>query len=434
MALATLSSSPQVHAHSVHVRLLNRTDGNYGGHQVGRQSPGLSAQATVESNSSALWTNQATVNVFEFIESAPPVFTEFLYVFDRADWGTFGDSGRPRWNFFALYLRPFLAILFKWVAEGHARDRAFDVLYRHLEALVYDRGSITIKGLFLFRNFATRLNQVLIDDNLLVRYASEHEQARMVRAEYVRSIHPDWGSVTPRSVFERKYPLEQFRPGLTKSILPEGESVFTGLERALRLTRTEFVASGMVEWTSSNPLLPLPDNPQMNYEARLDPIDERGWWNLTQDDVEPLREAWSMAARSIADRRLTVAEKRLTDSVFGSSPEDRLIDEWIALEALYLKSGESSELSYRSSLRIARHLGSTFEERSALKRQMHRSYGLRSTRGVHGSAVAAHRSDRDDGLAEIEQVTAAVLRRAIRQCLIEGAAPNLEAIEDLLLA
>jgi hypothetical protein len=122
--------------------------------------------------------------------------------------------------------------------------------------------------------------------------------------------------------------------------------------------------------------------------------------------------------------------------VAESAPEDRLIDEWIALEALFLKEGEPSEMSYRVCLRIARALGETSDEREEIRRVLNKSYDHRSKGGVHGAAVASHSAKpaKLQDLVDKEAYTAKILRRAIRYCLERQSLPDIEAIEKQFLA
>lgn len=91
--------------------------------------------------------------------------------------------------------------------------------------------------------------------------------------------------------------------------------------------------------------------------------------------------------------------------------EDRLIDAWIALEALFSGSGERTEISYRLSVRIAALLG-TQGDRQALLTQMKKSYAVRS-KIVHG-AVA-----KGDSALTLEY-TEEHLRDALRRGLDPG--------------
>lgn len=59
---------------------------------------------------------------------------------------------------------------------------------------------------------------------------------------------------------------------------------------------------------------------------------------------------------------LALGAARLDLSSQRSSPEDRLIDSWIAFEALFVR-GTRAELRFHAALRIARYVGRVIDER-----------------------------------------------------------------------
>ena len=110
---------------------------------------------------------------------------------------------------------------------------------------------------------------------------------------------------------------------------------------------------------------------------------------------------------------LAAAFTRLDDSYRRLQAGDRLIDYWVALEALFLTKDEKSELLYRISLKIARYIGGTIDDRNDLVKFIKRSYGFRS-RVVHGGRLGTKE------LLDLEAVdaeTGNVLRNALRKSL-----------------
>lgn len=151
--------------------------------------------------------------------------------------------------------------------------------------------------------------------------------------------------------------------------------------------------------------------------VRLGP---RMMWHGQRDDVASiftaLLRAPTMPTVALALRRFDGAYGRIKD-------EDRLVDYWIGLEALFLPDRQD-ELSYLGSLRIARFLERDRNARIATFELVRRSYALRS-RIVHGgSPVDVH---------ETTVGTEQVLRRALRKMLLSEAAPTELAFRELLL-
>jgi hypothetical protein len=425
---------------AVEVALALEDDGTYGGHHLNSGGPDRpSFDLLLDALSDHIWNKPSLNHLLDFVEQTDEV-RSYLGVYDDVDWATTKEDS-PRWNPYALYLCPFLALYLRWVAEGNDGDTAFAHLYHHLEALVYGRETIDVHALYLFRNFGTIAAPFDIGDGLMLRTARPDEQARLIRSQSQWRFQPVWRTVTPHSVVHRSYRLSDFRPGLTKSVRGEGRGTAARLEYALRLIDHPFVAAGAVEWTSDNPLLPLPSEPQWHLGTEAtsgipDLHDDRGVFVVDERLAISLREAWGLTARAVEDRRFEVARKRLEHSVAEAAPEDRLIDEWIALEALFLKDGEPSEMSYRVCLRIARELGDTADEREEIRQTLNKSYNHRSKGGVHGAAIAVHgaKPARIQDLAEKERYTAKILRRAIRYCLERQDVPDIASIEKRFLA
>lgn len=94
--------------------------------------------------------------------------------------------------------------------------------------------------------------------------------------------------------------------------------------------------------------------------------------------------------------------------------EDRLIDYWIALEALFAPDSQQ-EIRFRASLRIAGFVGTDSDERRSIYKKMRDSYDLRS-KLVHGNLVGV------EELKTASDETRGYLRRALLK-VIESAAP-----------
>jgi hypothetical protein len=123
-----------------------------------------------------------------------------------------------------------------------------------------------------------------------------------------------------------------------------------------------------------------------------------------------LAEAPEEGAFALALRRLVASSERV-------SAEDRLIDCWVAFEALFTPD-PGSELSFRASLRIARYVGVDADERRSIFDGLRKAYEWRS-QIVHGSGEPnagqlRKRGTLEDALAVSEES----LRRALRRWLL----------------
>ena len=134
-----------------------------------------------------------------------------------------------------------------------------------------------------------------------------------------------------------------------------------------------------------------------------------GCYELLQTEVETLREFW----QEFQDKRqkgklsdLEIALGRFNSSYSGGL-EDRLIDQMIALESLYL--GDLQELRYKLALRAAFLLARGSKGRTQVLKRLKKAYDARS-KVVHGQGPP-------DNLLELVEYTEEYLRQSIRKFL-----------------
>jgi hypothetical protein len=128
---------------------------------------------------------------------------------------------------------------------------------------------------------------------------------------------------------------------------------------------------------------------------------------------------------------VALALRRLISSSERQSPEDRLIDCWIAFEALFAHDS-NTELRFRATLRIARYVGRDAKDRRDIFHTLRQAYDWRS-RIVHGSdperADPKKLGNLEDAITACEQL----LRRALREWLVDPPSSDLREIDDSFL-
>lgn len=129
-------------------------------------------------------------------------------------------------------------------------------------------------------------------------------------------------------------------------------------------------------------------------------------YDLVRDETEQLVNIFTAVTGRSEKNSYELALRRFEATYERLDLEDRLIDYWIALEALF--GGGQGEISYRISLRIAVLLTEVGQRRE-LFRRMKQSYEARS-RVVHGSPA---KQDLQELLSETEDVLRLSLRRAL---------------------
>jgi hypothetical protein len=102
---------------------------------------------------------------------------------------------------------------------------------------------------------------------------------------------------------------------------------------------------------------------------------------LDAQRIKKLRGIYRMVDACPAEVLKSIPMQRAVSAAYRGAPEDRLIDIWIALEALLLTADEKSELQYRLKLRAARILQPT--DLALFRKLFSTSYADRS-RLLHG--------------------------------------------------
>lgn len=145
-------------------------------------------------------------------------------------------------------------------------------------------------------------------------------------------------------------------------------------------------------------------------------------YDLLSEDGEAVTDLFAATAGRKRSRRYDLALRRFEGTYEKLDYEDRLIDHWIGLEALF--GGGKSEISYRICLRIAALLAEG-GHRTELFRQMRESYEARS-RIVHGSRAKVD-------LRNVLSSTEGILRLALRTALQPDWPRDVEQMDALVL-
>ena len=142
-------------------------------------------------------------------------------------------------------------------------------------------------------------------------------------------------------------------------------------------------------------------------------------------------------AVTVADkfRSLALALRRFNLSYDRHHPEDQLIDQMIAFEALYLSGDDRTEKSFRLALRSSYFLEAG-AQRKDVYRDMKCAYNLRSTI-VHGGmaslpTIKGTQMSMDNFAGKIEEYLRRTLSKFLNLSQQPGATPMLVQWDDLL--
>lgn len=318
----------------------------------------------------------------------------------------------------------------RWLTEyrdlvGHLRDLepqpAEDVLQRLRDFSARDSFPVVvltpIHGLELLE---ARIEVNERTDLIVIR------EDRDVRRAFDRTFHVPWGAM------ER---LQPANVALRQRVeLPRDQAVdftvtFDRAElflAALRLTEMTGLIAGAHVIDVRPPAFILPatlvkairiGRTAVSSALELGPPAELG-------EVEAVCERFAALDRN-DDATLRFAVRRFNDASERARNEDIVVDSWSALEALFA-AGAMSEITYRLSVRAAKVLRATTEERVDLFQRIKRLYGTRS-KVVHGGQVSRQR------LADDAAESKELLRSAILDWLDSGGYDG-DALDELLLS
>lgn len=144
--------------------------------------------------------------------------------------------------------------------------------------------------------------------------------------------------------------------------------------------------------------------------------------NFDEGETESLREVYNQIVSS--DKKVQIGINRLKYATERNSDEDKVIDCFIGLESIFLKS-DNTEVTFKISLRIAKTLESIPEKQQELFDFIKRMYKVRS-KVAHGNEVKLISID----IKRLEDV----LRRSVRLYLKNKALFENEYLESKLFS
>lgn len=130
---------------------------------------------------------------------------------------------------------------------------------------------------------------------------------------------------------------------------------------------------------------------------------------------------------SLLNQKLpSLAFRRYSLSLEKKSPEDQLLDLWIALESLFVPDGKKGEITYKLRLRMAYYFGATFEERQNIAEFIKKSYNHRSEI-VHSGKVFGKKIVNEVNLLRM-MARAAILNTAMEGITIQDLRNRLDEL------
>lgn len=143
---------------------------------------------------------------------------------------------------------------------------------------------------------------------------------------------------------------------------------------------------------------------------------------LTEGSVKLVRDYVALAEN---EPQLSVSVQRLNAALRRLNPADKAVELGTALESTFLGTN-SPEITYKLSLRAARYLGSTYDERLKIRNMMKKFYSVRS-HAIHRGILDPHY--KPETPAELATWAQTVLTDCLRRFVQEGRMPSWDEIE-----
>jgi hypothetical protein len=336
--------------------------------------------------------------------------------------GKFGTAKTDRDNrplppderdLWGLYVGPAM----KGVPLTGFSEESFEAIYPGLEESLYTEFA-TWEVWAPLTGFTSDVSPVTLSNGIVIRQIEQAE-----KAYFENAVSDMWTAIGLGLMdfgFVAACRKQRPKAGPVEHGLADAD--FDTVITALRLVR-----SGAVSYNLTTSILAAP-----RFGAQF-PLGQRssGWsskprvhgakFELASEDVGLLDQLVSLLPRARGEASTMRALDRFNLAYDRARPEDRIIDYWVALEALFLPGIDRGELSYRASLRAAYYVGSS-RDRQRIFWDMRQSYDVRS-HVVHGEKP-------DADVRVTAERTEEVLRGALRNAILEPNSLDMTAIDN----
>jgi len=266
------------------------------------------------------------------------------------------------------------------IADGYEFEPdAFRQAYCDFESyLTQDKLKYRAKAILV--NFRSDKEEIILEDNTEIKQIDRPE-AEILSPRIRRRLAEN----DDIFVVQHEYDVDKFGD----NPINKGRKTIDDVILALRL----FANKGDVDYSNIR-AEPMSDFATNANDVRMAITTQflNSGYHLTSKEGGEFKEFWSIVVDQLAepDDNYRVALDKFQNSFQRGNENDRLLDCVIALEALYLKSGEQQEMAYRLSQRGALLLSESEEEALDIKENLKEAYNKRS-RLVHGSTADADR-------------------------------------------
>jgi len=318
-----------------------------------------------------------------------------------------------------------LPLLSRYLTETHSLEfnkETFDKLYEGIEYYCYNPTVRLIHVAPLFHFDMEDCEEVIsLAPNLVIRRLTAQERSDL----WHRVL--DIPSLSRQDIYYLRFAVEATSETNRHSPIYDSRESFINLESLLRLIIRQPIAINFVlqhqePWFNSSAIIGSLYAWSTTRLQRL--IPSYTPIAFTAQHARVLQRLWSGCVAIGNKTQFALALHRFSSSYDEARIEDKLLDLWLGLEALFSEAVDR-ELTYRISLRVAYFLSKNYKKRKEIKEDILRSYKCR------GKIVHGKQSKGD--LKVITQLTERYLASSIRLCLISGHVPSGKELEERII-
>lgn len=362
--------------------------------------------------------------VDEYLRSHPDIEAQLMV--NAAGKAIVAQGDRLHWltNFYTL---PFTLRYLGAAGDVQFDESKFSDMYRELEGFL-SQIEVTYKAIAPLQNFDGPAKPLRLDPVTLLRPLTDDE------LQHVWDAGEYGGLVNRHLALGWRFCLEitEKQPKVSSLDMGTTGRAARNVLTALRLVRNGAVGIPVVvRWPVDRP-----------YGSSRGTITTSGpsltrlgsTYKLSPADADSLLRVLKATAKVRDRSALRVALDRFNYAYDRWRLHDRVIDEWVALEALFLPTQEQ-ELRFRAALRISYFAGKDGPERKRLYKLTKDSYDLRSWI-VHGESEPKKGkpiwSPRRVG--EVAAATEELVREILRLCILNPGEPREERLDAAIVA
>lgn len=314
------------------------------------------------------------------------------------------------------YFHRFLLEYLKTNPDPPFSSEAFDRLYEKLEEFIY--GTQPIVGVWSvhIRNLKSELDNIKIKGGVYLRQATHEEKADAVKLAEANWQHIPFKFLDVPEMFLDIYQQIDGATAQKPALTPqEVMSLAERLLLALRLLKPYPIGIASYRWDT-------PEQPFTLYKGKINsimlrPSEYRGEpYQLTEGDTDELLKLWRSIKQALSEPELAIALSRFEDSYTRTKLEDKLIDYWIALEALFFALIDKEyvgNMGETVASTISYFLGKTADERRSIYTAIISSHKAR------GHFVHGQRGKLVENLDLVVKKTEKYLRMALCKRIME---------------